>query len=157
MAAKIEQYDFSAYKRAVNMEEMMKEVNSARSGNREDVPYDVYDVKIVSIQIRPKKDDPSKLNMSVSMQIQAGEFKGRYLNAYFSMMNASGITSGENFLKSLEIVDDGDCLFKGDIDEYSKRVIRIGELCAEDEGHYKLDYHTNEKGTWRIFDISPID
>ena len=122
----------------------------AGGGDFEKVPYGIYDVKIMKMELKESKNgDPM---LQVLFKILAGSEKGntilmnRLLNIKFQIHTAN------DFLRSL---DTGlEIKFK-DYGQYNDLIMDVFEKIGSDKLEYALKFSQNEKG-YDTFEITEV-
>ena len=145
---RIEEIDFSAFNKAVNMDELKKELTDLKSGKDvyEDVPDDKYFVKVASMSIGKQKSDPTKLLFKVSLEILEGQYKKRRIFWNQGLMTSRGIHTTLEFLRSLDIFDANEVEWHDDYGDLNSLVLDVAQYCDEQNRQYVVEYSHNDKG-----------
>lgn len=147
-----ENYDWGKFDKAVNMDEIKKDIEDAEQGGGDypDIPDDTYEVSVKQMELKTsKKGDPM---LSIRFLIEAGEFKGSLI-FYNGVMQPAGqylglqIHNNDKMLRSLNVFKDDEVSFDG-FDDYSNLIMDIAEVVDEnDDYHYKLKQSTNARNS----------
>lgn len=145
-----ETYDWGKFDKAVDMSEIKKDIEDAKSGGGDfpDIPDDTYEVSVKQMELKEsRKGDPM---LSIRFQIESGEFKGSLI-FYNGVIQPSSqyiglqIHRNNQMLRSLKVFEDDDVDFSG-FNDYNDLIMDMAEEVEEnDEYHYKLKQSTNTK------------
>ena len=146
-----ENYDWGKFDKAIDMDDIKKDIKDAESNSGTDypeIPDDTYEVSVAQMELKTSsKGDPM---LSIRYKIEEGEFKGSLIFYNGVMQPASQwcglqIHNNDEMLRSLKVFEDDEIEFNG-FDDYADLIMDIAEEVSDnDEYHYELQQSTNKK------------
>lgn len=135
---------FAKWNKDIDTEGLKKDIKEAVANNGtkefEKVPYDIYEVKVEKMELRPTKRTKEPM-VSVWFKILEGKYKNQMLFMNQKITQGFQIHIANEFLKSLGT--DLNVEFE-DYSQYNDLLMDIHEAIEEDSLTYALKYEDNK-------------
>lgn len=123
----------------IDVEELKKNIETANSGEYEEVPFGEYEVEIAKLELGvSKKNRPMLICW---YRIVEGDYKGQYIFMNQLVDSGIGVHFANEFLRSLET---GIEISFDTYSQYAELVDAVGKIAKTSE--YAIEYGQNSKG-----------